>query len=153
LRTNAIILGCVMVVVLALGRRAVRATRMLAAQALQDTLTGLPNRRSFDETVEREMRRAMRIGQPISVVMVDIDHFKDYNDCYGHPAGDECLRLVGHTIRGCLRREGELAARYGGEEIVVLLPGSDGPGAFAVADTMRLAVRALACNKHPTWVA
>jgi len=92
LKTNAIILGCVMVVVLALGRRAVNANRMLAAQATLDGLTGLSNRRSFDDTIEREMRRAARLGQPISLIMIDIDHFKDYNDCYGHPAGDDCLR-------------------------------------------------------------
>jgi diguanylate cyclase (GGDEF)-like protein len=144
LGTNAIILGCVMVVVLALGGRAVKATRMLAAQAMQDSLTGLSNRRCFDETIDRETRRAARLGQPISVIMIDIDHFKDYNDCYGHQAGDECLRKVALAIRCCLRRAGEFAARYGGEEIVVLLPGSDTPKAFALAEAMRLAVRGLA---------
>jgi diguanylate cyclase (GGDEF)-like protein len=147
LRTHAIILGCVMTVVLVLGRRAVVATRMLATQAMHDGLTGLPNRRSFDETLERETRRAARGVQPISVIMIDIDHFKAYNDCYGHLAGDECLRIVARAIRGCLRRAGEFAARYGGEEIVVLLPGSDGPSAFALAETMRLAVCGLAVQQ------
>jgi diguanylate cyclase (GGDEF)-like protein len=147
LRTNAIILGCVMVVVLTLGRRAVKATRMLAAQAMQDGLTGLSNRRCFDETIEREMRRAARLAQPLSVILIDIDHFKDFNDCYGHQAGDECLREVARAIRGCLRRAGEFAARYGGEEIVVLLPGSDTPDAVALAETMRLAVRGLALQQ------
>jgi diguanylate cyclase (GGDEF)-like protein len=147
LRTNAIILGCLAVVVLTLGRRAVKATRMLAAQAMQDGLTGLSNRRCFDETIERETRRAARLDQPISVIMIDIDHFKDYNDCYGHPAGDKCLREVACAIRGCLRRAGEFAARYGGEEIVVLLPGSGAADAVALAETMRLAVRGLALQQ------
>jgi diguanylate cyclase (GGDEF)-like protein/PAS domain S-box-containing protein len=91
-----------------------------------------------------ETRRAARLGQPISVILIDIDHFQDYNGCYGHPAGDECLREVASAIRGCLQRAGEFAARYGGEEIVVLLPGSDTPDAVALAETMRLAVRSLA---------
>jgi diguanylate cyclase (GGDEF)-like protein len=144
LRSHAIILACVMIVLVVLGRRAVKATRMLAAQALQDGLTGLANRRSFDETIEREVRRASRSHQPISIILIDVDHFKVYNDCYGHPAGDECLRVVARAIQGCLRRAGEFAARYGGEEIVVLLPGYDAPRAHALAETMRLAVRALA---------
>jgi diguanylate cyclase (GGDEF)-like protein len=147
LKTNAIVLGCVMVVVVALGRRAVKATRMLGAQALLDGLTGLSNRRSFDETLAREMRRAARSGQPLSLIMIDIDHFKDYNDCYGHPAGDDCLRAVAHTIRGCLRRAGEFAARYGGEEFAILLPGSDSPKAVAFGETIRLAVRGLALQQ------
>jgi diguanylate cyclase (GGDEF)-like protein len=147
LKTNAIILGGVMVVVLALGHRAVKATRMLASQAMLDGLTGLSNRRSFDETSEREMRRAARVGQPISLILIDIDHFKNYNDCYGHPAGDRCLRAVADTIRGCLRRAGEFAARYGGEEFAVLLPGSDGPSACALGETMRVAVRGLALRQ------
>jgi diguanylate cyclase (GGDEF)-like protein len=147
LRSHAIILACVMVVVVVLGRRSVKATRMLAAQALQDGLTGLANRRSFDETIEREVRRAARSHQPLSLIMIDIDHFKAYNDCYGHPAGDECLRAVARAIHGCLRRAGEFAARYGGEEIAVLLPGYDASHTYALAETMRLAVRALALRQ------
>ena len=76
--------------------------------------------------------------------MIDIDHFKDYNDCYGHPAGDECLRAIAGTVQGCARRAGDLAARYGGEEIAVILPGSDASRANALAEIMRLAVRGLA---------
>jgi diguanylate cyclase (GGDEF)-like protein len=144
LRSNAIILACVMVVVAVLGRRAVKASRVLNAQATHDGLTGLANRRCFDETIEQEFRRAMRSGQPLSLVMIDIDHFKDYNDCYGHPAGDECLRAIARTIQGCLHRAGELAARYGGEEIAVILPGFDAPRAYAFAETMRLAAHDLA---------
>jgi diguanylate cyclase (GGDEF)-like protein len=114
---------------------------------MQDGLTGLSNRRCFDETIERETRRAARLAQPLSVILIDIDHFKAFNDCYGHQAGDECLREVARAIHGCLRRAGEFAARYGGEEIVVLLPGSDTPDAVAVAETMRLAVRGLALQQ------
>jgi diguanylate cyclase (GGDEF)-like protein len=147
LRSHAIILACVMVVLVVLGRRAVKATHMLAAQALQDGLTGLANRRSFDETIERELRRAARTDQPLSIIMIDIDHFKAYNDCYGHPAGDECLRLVARAIQGCLRRADDFAARYGGEEIAVLLPGYNVQHTFALAETMRLAVRALALQQ------
>ena len=144
LATHAIILGCVMMVLLLLGKHAMAASRMLATQAMHDGLTGLPNRRAFDETIEREVRRMARSGQPLSVILIDIDHFKDYNDCFGHPAGDQCLRMVAHTIQGCLRRFGEFAARYGGEEIAVLLPGLDAADAFALAETMRLAVRSVA---------
>jgi diguanylate cyclase (GGDEF)-like protein len=149
LRSHAIILVFVMVVVVVLGSRTVTAGRLLARQARQDGLTGLGNRRSFEETLEREVRRVVRSGQPLSLVMIDIDHFKDYNDCYGHPAGDECLRLVARTIQGCLRRAGDFAARYGGEEIAVLLPGSDAASACTLAETMRLAVRSLAVQQAP----
>lgn len=144
LRTHAIILGCVLIVVITLGRRAAKATRMLEQQALQDGLTGLPNRRAFDARLEQELRRAERSGQPLSVIMIDIDHFKAYNDYHGHFAGDECLRAVANTIRNCLRRASDFAARYGGEEIVVVLPGADAGQARAVAHAMRRSVRLLA---------
>ena len=151
LRTHAIILACVMVVVGVLGGRAIRATRMLNAQAMQDGLTGLANRRSFDHSLGHEFRRAERSGKPISVIMIDIDHFKDYNDSYGHPGGDECLRAVAGAIGGCPRRAGDLAARYGGEEIAVILPGSDAERAFELAEKMRLTVArpgTTACAQH-----
>jgi len=144
LRWHSIILSCVMIVVVVLGRHTIKANRVLNALALQDGLTGLANRRSFGIAIEREFRRARRSGEPLSLIMIDIDHFKDYNDCYGHPFGDECLRSVARTIQGCLRRGTDLAARYGGEEIAVLLPGTEAPRAYAMAETMRLAVRGLA---------
>jgi diguanylate cyclase (GGDEF)-like protein len=144
LRTHAIILLCVMSVVAVLGSRAVSANRLLNAQAMRDSLTGLANRRFFDETIEREFRRAGRAGRAISIVMIDIDHFKDYNDCYGHPAGDECLRAIARTVQDCVQREGEMAARYGGEEIAVILPGCEQRQAYGIAERMRLAVRGLA---------
>jgi diguanylate cyclase (GGDEF)-like protein len=147
LRSHAIILTCVIIVVVVLGSRAVKANRILNAQAMQDGLTGLANRRSFDETIEREFRRATRSRQPISLIMIDIDYFKDYNDCHGHPAGDDCLRAIAHTIQGCIRRAGDFTARYGGEEIAVVLPETDAERAYDLAEIMRLAVRGLAL-KH-----
>ena len=144
---HGMMLCCVIFVVIGLGGRAITATNMLAEQAMQDSLTGLANRRCFDERIEGEIRRAARSGQPVSVIMIDIDHFKAFNDCFGHPAGDECLRMVARAIKGCLRRQGECAARYGGEEIAVLLPGCDKPRAAALADTMLAAVRGLALRQ------
>jgi diguanylate cyclase (GGDEF)-like protein len=144
LRWHAIILACVMIVVIVLGSRAIRANRVLNTLATHDGLTGLANRRCLDATIEREFRRAARSRQPLSIVMIDIDHFKDYNDCYGHPAGDDCLCAVARAIQGCLRRAGDLAGRFGGEEFVAVLPGSDAPRALAFAETMRLTVRGLA---------
>jgi diguanylate cyclase (GGDEF)-like protein len=144
LRWHAIILACVILVVIVLGGRAVEANRALNTLATHDGLTGLANRRCLDATIEREFRRAVRSRQPLSVVLIDIDHFKDYNDCYGHPAGDDCLCAIARSIEGCLRRAGDLAGRWGGEEFVVVLPGSDATRAVAFAETIRLAVRGLA---------
>ena len=83
------------------------------------------------------------------MILIDIDHFKDYNDCFGHPAGDECLRVIAKTIQGCLRRSGDVAARYGGEEIAVLLPATSKADALALAETMRLAVNKAAIKQAP----
>ena len=143
LRWHAIILACVIVVVVVVGGRAVKANSMLNIMATQDGLTGLANRRSLDETIEREFRRATRSRQPLSLIMVDVDHFKEYNDSYGHPAGDECLRSVARAIQDCLRRAGDLAGRYGGEEFVVVLPGSDAQRAYNFAEKLRLTILGL----------
>jgi diguanylate cyclase (GGDEF)-like protein len=140
----AVILTCVMIVMVVVGGRALKANSALNALVVQDGLTGLATRRVFDKTVELELRRATRSGEAVSIIMIDIDHFKDYNDCYGHPAGDDCLRAVAHSVQGCLRRAGDVAARYGGEEIAVILPGVDAPRAYAFAERIRLAVRGLA---------
>jgi diguanylate cyclase (GGDEF)-like protein len=99
--------------------------KQLTQQSATDELTGLANRRRFYQSLTTEWQRAARSITPLSLLMVDIDHFKSYNDCYGHPAGDECLRQVAAVLGQCVRRAGELVARYGGEEFVVLLPGSD----------------------------
>lgn len=97
----------------------------LAQQSATDGLTGLANRRRFDEVLATEWLRCARSDAPLSFLMVDIDHFKRYNDHYGHLAGDECLRRVAAVLGQCVRRAGELVARYGGEEFVMLLPGAD----------------------------
>lgn len=97
----------------------------LVQQSATDGLTGLANRRRFDEALATEWLRAARSGAPLSLLMVDIDHFKNYNDRYGHLAGDQCLRRVATALGQCVRRAGELVARYGGEEFVMLLPNAD----------------------------
>jgi diguanylate cyclase (GGDEF)-like protein len=108
-----------------------------------DSLTGVANRRTFDEALETEWRRAGRVGTPISVVMLDLDWFKDFNDRHGHIAGDERLRLVARALAATLGRAGDLLARYGGEEFVALLPGTGAIDAAAVADRLRASVEGL----------
>ncbi|TMV18292.1 diguanylate cyclase [Paenibacillus thermoaerophilus] len=105
-----------------------------------DGLTGLANRRRFDEYFEKELLRAVRNKQPISLMMLDVDHFKAYNDHYGHLAGDECLKAIAGALTRCLHRPGDLIARYGGEEFVCLLPETGALGAGHLAETMREAV-------------
>ncbi len=109
--------------------------------AMQDGLTGLANRRRFDIALNEEFNRAMRNNLWLALIMVDVDSFKQYNDSFGHLEGDECLRIIGQTIRSCLNRAEDLPVRYGGEEFAVLLPGADLPGAIAVAERIRLAIR------------
>jgi diguanylate cyclase (GGDEF)-like protein len=116
----------------------------LAALAYVDGLTGMFNRRYYEQALERELPRARRLGEPLALLMLDVDHFKKYNDHYGHPAGDTCLVQVGQAIQRGLRRPGDVAARYGGEEFVVLLPSTDCEGAAAVAETIRAGVEELA---------
>jgi diguanylate cyclase (GGDEF)-like protein len=103
----------------------VRQRRMLEHLAHVDGLTELANRRRFDEVFEAELQRSRRSGRPLSLALLDIDAFKQYNDHYGHPAGDRALRAVARTAASGLRRPADLAARYGGEEMVLLLPDTD----------------------------
>lgn len=121
-----------------------RKTDLLEQLAMRDGLTGVPNRRSLDERLELEWRRAAREGRPLSLVLADVDFFKRYNDRYGHAAGDDCLRRVASALSGCVRRGMDMLARYGGEEFAALLPETDAAGALAVAEKMRRAVQALA---------
>jgi diguanylate cyclase (GGDEF)-like protein len=116
----------------------------LTVLATNDGLTGIANRRHFDDTLAREMNRATRTGVPVSLVLMDVDFFKKYNDRYGHVAGDDCLRQVAHTLRKSLGRPSDLAARYGGEEFAVILPGTGAVGARYVAERLRLAILDLA---------
>ena len=128
--------------------RAARATLelrnvSLRQQAESDALTGLANRRRFEDTLACEHERARRSGLPFSLVLLDVDYFKKFNDRYGHVAGDDCLRRVAAAIATGPRRPTDLAARYGGEEFAVVLPDTDAEGARAVAEKIRLAVQAL----------
>jgi diguanylate cyclase (GGDEF)-like protein len=127
---------------LVLTRKLDEANRELTRLSAVDGLTGIANRRSFDEALQREWRRAARESSPVSLLIADVDHFKDFNDGYGHQLGDECLKKVAHVIAGRLRRPTDLAARYGGEEFVVVLPETGPSGAVEVANGMRRAVEA-----------
>ena len=120
------------------------ANASLSAMAYVDGLTELFNRRYYEQTWEREHRRAFRNRTSLAVMMIDVDYFKRYNDRYGHLAGDECLSSIAQTIRRGLRRSGDLAARYGGEEFVVLLPDTDLAGAREVAEKIHADLAALA---------
>jgi len=112
----------------------------LTVLATKDGLTGIANRRHFEETLRLELRRARRTGAPLSLVLLDVDFFKKYNDRYGHVAGDDCLRQVAGALRAGLGRPTDLAARYGGEEFAVVLPATGQVGARYVAERLRLAV-------------
>ncbi|MYM42058.1 diguanylate cyclase [Duganella qianjiadongensis] len=108
-----------------------------------DSLTGVANRRSFNHTLEAEWRRCARAGLPLSVIMIDIDHFKLYNDHYGHQAGDICLQQVGAAMSACAARPQDMLARYGGEEFVLLLPQEAAGGAAVVAQRVLDTIRRL----------
>jgi diguanylate cyclase (GGDEF)-like protein len=111
--------------------------------ALTDSLTGLGNRRKLDTALAQEVERARRQKTTLSLIMLDVDYFKRYNDRYGHPAGDECLRTVALAIRQTLKRPADLAVRYGGEEFTVLLPDTNVSGAGKLAEELLQAIRAL----------
>lgn len=117
--------------------------RELERLATTDQLTGLGNRRRFDERLDNEVARAARSGEPLSLLMCDVDHFKSYNDRYGHQMGDSCLARVGAVLEGVIRRPADLAARYGGEEFALVLPATSRDGAVRMAERVRAAVRAL----------
>jgi len=120
-----------------------RKTDLLERLALLDGLTEIPNRRCFDVTLEKELRRKKRDGSLLSLVILDIDYFKKYNDTYGHAAGDTCLRQVAGAMKECIKRGSDFAARYGGEEFAIILPGTDGNGAMTIAEKVRHSVAAL----------
>ncbi|QOZ47296.1 diguanylate cyclase [Bradyrhizobium sp. CCBAU 53340] len=112
----------------------------LETLAIEDSLTGLANRRRFDERLKEEWARAYRDRSSLGLLMIDVDHFKSYNDEYGHPAGDACLRVVAKVIAAEVQRTGDLAARYGGEEFAMLLPNTDAAGCARVGERIRSAV-------------
>lgn len=116
---------------------------LLRQMVFLDGLTGVANRRCFDERLDVEWRRAARNASPLALLMLDVDHFKRFNDCYGHQTGDECLRQVAAAIKGSLVRPGDVVARYGGEEFACVLPATDFEGALAVGAGIERAVRGL----------
>lgn len=122
----------------------------LAALSLTDDLTGIANRRRFEEVLEQEWRRAQRQGQPLALGIVDVDWFKKYNDHFGHPAGDACLRQIALALEATVSRSGDLVARYGGEEFVFLAPAADGVSALAMARKVVQAVHDLALPQAPS---
>ncbi len=121
-------------------RAGLRATAELRRQAMVDGLTGLANRRHFDTHLAEEHRRFVRHGTSLALVLIDADHFKRYNDRYGHIEGDRCLRSIAACVAQFAKRPGDLAARFGGEEFALILPGTDLVGAAALAEQLRAAV-------------
>jgi diguanylate cyclase (GGDEF)-like protein len=119
----------------------------LAALVMLDGLTGLANRRGFDERLQEEWVRAQRDSTPLSLLMIDVDHFKKFNDRYGHQGGDACLQSIAKVLTAEARRPADLAARYGGEEFVLLLPNTTGEGCVLVGERIRTELRKL-CMVH-----
>ncbi len=121
------------------------ANRQLQTMSITDGLTGLHNRRYFQQKLETESNRARREKQMLAVIMLDIDHFKQFNDSYGHRVGDACLRQVSQTLESEIKRTTDCLARYGGEEFIILLPHADASGAEQVGQRMRESIEALHC--------
>ncbi|MEO6742890.1 MAG: diguanylate cyclase [Caldimonas sp.] len=120
---------------------------LLRQMVFIDGLTGVYNRRFFDERIAAESRRCARNNAPLALILVDVDHFKRYNDRYGHQAGDECLRRIAATLQSNLKRPADFVARYGGEEFACILPETEFSGAMALAELLEKKVRAL-CIDH-----
>lgn len=138
--------GLIIILAVTLGRELQRRTlaeASLSELASTDALTGLANRRNFDDTLDMEWRRALRDQTPVSLLMVDCDYFKKFNDTYGHIMGDQVLRAIAGALRNSVQRPADLVARYGGEEFSILLPGTDVDGALRVGHAIRAAVARL----------
>jgi diguanylate cyclase (GGDEF)-like protein len=133
------VLGTTLFLAREIGRRALAEER-LEELATTDALTGLKNRRGFDSEIETEWRRATRHAAPLALLMIDADHFKSYNDTYGHQAGDQVLIGIAICISDSVGRAGDCTARYGGEEFAVLLPGCSAADAVRIAETIRLRI-------------
>jgi diguanylate cyclase (GGDEF)-like protein len=118
-----------------------------------DGLTDLSNRRHFDEVLQNEFNRLSRAGHPLSLIMLDVDFFKNFNDSYGHVLGDNCLKEVAYTLRGSLHRPMDFAARYGGEEFACILPDTEHKGAIVIAEQIRLNIENLKIPHRKSTVA
>ncbi len=116
---------------------------LLERISMTDALTGLANRRALDLLLEREVHTAVRRNESITLMMVDVDHFKNYNDYYGHPAGDECLKQIASTLSDCVQRTVDVVARYGGEEFALVLPDTDAEGAQFIGNLILQEIEAL----------
>ena len=114
-----------------------KANAVLQEMSNSDALTGLRNRRYLDNYLEREITRCFRYQHSISVILLDIDHFKQFNDRFGHHVGDDCLRMVAEQLRHCVARDSDVVGRYGGEEFCIVLPETEMEGARAVAERVR----------------
>jgi len=128
---------------LEISRELAAANRELESLSRQDGLTGIANRRYFDSYLLTEVKRASRERQPLSLILADVDHFKAFNDCYGHQAGDDCLRQVASMLKAVGRRPADLAARYGGEEFAIVLPATAMEGAVDVAKSLARAIEGM----------
>lgn len=117
--------------------------RILATVSMIDSLTGIPNRRCFDENFEQEWKRTFRNGGNITLIIGDIDYFKQYNDTYGHQGGDTCLAHVAQTLKACLKRPGDLVARYGGEEFALVLPQTNALQATTICNNIQASLLTL----------
>ncbi|WP_260705147.1 GGDEF domain-containing protein [Edaphobacter flagellatus] len=120
-----------------------KANERLNELSIQDSLTGVYNRRHFEHTFDLELRRTYRSGEPISILFMDVDHFKLLNDTFGHSAGDDCLRSIGRLLKDSLHRSADLVARIGGEEFAIILPGIDADAALQLAETISQRVQNL----------
>ncbi|MFO7818653.1 MAG: diguanylate cyclase [Halanaerobacter sp.] len=129
-----------------------KANKKLEEMASKDGLTGLTNRRLFDRLVREEWQRARRNNDYLGLIMLDIDHFKEYNDFYGHQKGDDCLKKLAHTMQEVIKRPGDLVARYGGEEFVVVLPQTDLSGTKMIAEKIRQEIVNLKIPHHESKV-
>lgn len=127
----------------ALTRKLADTNKVLERLSVTDSLTGIANRRYFDVAIDHELLRSTRGKSPLSLIFIDIDFFKGYNDTYGHVSGDECLSKVANALKTALKRPADLVARYGGEEFAVLLPETEIKGAVVLAESMRQQVAEL----------
>jgi len=133
--------------------RFVRQRKLLETLAGRDGLTEIPNRRAFDQTLLQEIARSLRSGQNFSLALIDVDYFKQFNDLYGHAAGDNALKLVAKTLAATLRRPNDFAARYGGEEFAIILPETDATGGCEISEALRQKIAALAIEHEKSAIA